>query len=190
MTIDGPVAVYRNRTESEIRDIYITRRVDGQWTQGQPISNDGWEIPGCPVNGPEIYADGTDVVVAWFTAADGLPKVKFARSTDAGKSFSAPLEISETGTTGHVGLTVDHNGDAWVVWQTSAGDGEVELTVRRVTANDEMSAIHKFTEKGEAAAISVPQIATQGENLILAWTEGKHGSTRIVTAEMRLPGRD
>jgi hypothetical protein len=190
MTVDGPVAVYRNRTENEIRDIYITRRVDGRWTQGQPVSNDGWEIPGCPVNGPEIYADGKDVVVAWFTAADDIPKVKFARSTDSGKKFSAPLQISETGTTGHVGLSVDHNGDAWVIWQTSAGDGEVELTVRRVTANDQMSTIHKITAKGEAAAISVPQIATQGEQLILAWTEGEYGSTRIVTAEVRLPGRD
>ena len=119
-----------------------------------------------------------------------LPKVKFARSTDGGKSFSEPLQISETGTTGHVGLTVDHNGDAWVIWQTSAVDGEVELTVRRVSALDELSPIHKITAKGEAAAISVPQIASQGEQLILAWTQGEHGSTRIVTAEMRLPGQD
>ena len=31
MTEDGPIAVYRNRTVNEIRDIYVSRRESGEW---------------------------------------------------------------------------------------------------------------------------------------------------------------
>ena len=59
----GRIAVYRDRTEQEIRDIYITRRIEGAWQTGVPISDDGWEIAGCPVNGPAIVAQGDLVAV-------------------------------------------------------------------------------------------------------------------------------
>jgi len=36
-TTTGPVAIYRNRTDDEIRDIYVSRFVDGRWQTG-PIN--------------------------------------------------------------------------------------------------------------------------------------------------------
>jgi hypothetical protein len=188
MTAKGPVAIYRNRTEDEIRDIYVTRKVNGQWTEGMSINDDYWEIPGCPVNGPEIFARGDIVVAAWFTAANESPKVKFARSTNAGKTFSAPLDIADGKTMGHIGMTVDLHGDAWIVWQSPAGDGEVTLTLRRVSTGGQLSPMHTFTAKGDVAAFSVPQIAAQDDRLILAWTQGEYGKTRIMSAQMSVPG--
>ena len=41
---------------------------------------DGWHMEGCPVNGPSIAADGDDVVLGWFTAANDEPRVQLARS--------------------------------------------------------------------------------------------------------------
>ena len=188
MTAEGPVAIYRNRTKDEIRDIYVTRNVNGQWTEGMSINDDYWEIPGCPVNGPEIFARGDNVVAAWFTAANGSPKVKFARSTNAGRTFSAQLDIADGKTMGHIGMTVDLNGDAWIVSQSPAGDGEVTLTLRRVSAGGQLSPMHTFTAKGDVAAFSVPQIAAQDDRLILAWTQGEYGETRIMSAQMSVPG--
>ena len=37
------------------------------------LAADGWEINGCPVNGPAVAADGAKVAVAWFTAAGDRP---------------------------------------------------------------------------------------------------------------------
>ena len=54
MTDRGSVVVYRDRDADEIRDIYIVRRVDDDWTQPRRLFADGWKIAGCPVNGPEI----------------------------------------------------------------------------------------------------------------------------------------
>lgn len=187
MTAEGPIAVYRNRTEGEIRDIYVTRRVDGQWMAGTPIYNDNWEIPGCPVNGPEIFANGDDVAVAWFTGSNDTPKVQFVRSSDSGKTFSDPVIISTGELLGHVGMTLDSNGNAWITWQGSAGEGQVELKLRRVDTGNQMGPVHTIVAKGAVNSFSVPQIMIHGSNLVLAWTEGEYGKTRIMSAEVALP---
>ena len=63
----GPVVVYRDRSDAkpEIRDIVISRFVDGAWTEAKPVHADNWEVDFCPVNGPMVQAFGDTVVVAW-----------------------------------------------------------------------------------------------------------------------------
>ena len=52
MTSDGPIAAFRNRTEDEIRDIYVSRLENGKWTEPRAVYRDNWKINACPVNGP------------------------------------------------------------------------------------------------------------------------------------------
>ena len=89
MAISGdiPIVVYRDRSEGEIRDIYYSRYIDSNWTEPHPIHNDGWEINGCPVNGPNVDSYGDNVVVSWFSASNGRPKVNLKFSTDNGRTF-------------------------------------------------------------------------------------------------------
>jgi hypothetical protein len=115
MTSTGPVVVARDRSESEIRDISIVRRVDGDWSRAQPIHADAWQIDGCPVNGPEIAADGDLVAVAWFTAAGAEPRVQMAISHDAGASFGRPVLIDGEGPLGRVDVVLDGK-EAVVSW--------------------------------------------------------------------------
>ncbi|MGK7295870.1 MAG: sialidase family protein, partial [Candidatus Wenzhouxiangella sp. M2_3B_020] len=103
-TDEGPVVVYRDRGEAEIRDISIVRRIDGRWSDPRRVHADGWEIAGCPVNGPAITADGRFVAVAWFTMASGTPRVHVAVSRDAGASFADPATLSPGSALGRVQL--------------------------------------------------------------------------------------
>ena len=57
------------------------------WSKAENIHADGWELAGCPVNGPAIDALEMDVAVIWFTAAKGDPNVKIAFSDDGGAQF-------------------------------------------------------------------------------------------------------
>ena len=52
ITANGPVVLYRDRSENEIRDISIVRQIDGEWTEPKAVHHDNWKINGCPVNGP------------------------------------------------------------------------------------------------------------------------------------------
>ena len=38
------------------RDIYVVCRSGKTWSEPVPVHGDGWEISGCPVNGPSIDA--------------------------------------------------------------------------------------------------------------------------------------
>ena len=81
---------------------------------------DGWQIEGCPVNGPAIDTDGGRAVVAWFTAANNTPKVKVAFSGDDGVTFGKAFEIDKGTPSGRVD----------VIQQT----GLVPLTFRSLTS--------------------------------------------------------
>lgn len=95
--------VYRDRSPDEIRDMGIIRRVDGIWESSSILHQDGWQIAGCPVNGPAISAqsDGR-VAVVWFTAPDNQSKVQLKVSNDYGETFAAPILIAADSTSGRV----------------------------------------------------------------------------------------
>ncbi|MDA0680748.1 MAG: sialidase family protein [Proteobacteria bacterium] len=173
VTSEGPVAIYRDRTEGEIRDIYVSRRVDGEWQTGVAVANDNWDIAACPVNGPVIQADGSNVAVAWFSAANDTPRVQIAWSVDAGRTFSRPEEVTAGTPLGHIGLALLSNGDVVVSWLRSTGNGGAELLLKRASRDGGFSADYVVAEAAAVFAFSVPQLAAHGSNLVAAWTAEK-----------------
>lgn len=100
---DGSVLlVYRDRTSEEIRDISIVRFDDGEWSAPVNVHEDGWQISGCPVNGPAIDAEGELAVVAWFTAPDDIPAVYVSFSENAGVTFGDAFPIGGEDVAGRV----------------------------------------------------------------------------------------
>lgn len=177
----GPVAVYRDRSSAEIRDIYVTRYVDGQWLTGKPVASDNWKIPGCPVNGPSIVADGSFVAVAWFTGSGGRPVVRLSVSDDNGETFGEPLDVADGSVLGRVGLVHLGKGAVAVSWLQSGADGSHDVVVRRIEAGVAGS-VH--TVAHNAGSFSVPQIALAGEDLIFVWTETEEFENSVHSARV------
>lgn len=177
----GPIAVYRDRSVNEIRDISVTRQIDGQWQPGKTVSPDGWEIWGCPVNGPSIAADQDNVAVAWFTAAEE-PLVNVAVSTDSGANFSAPIEIVRTETLGRVAVALLDDGDIAVSWLQSDDPEFSEVRVRRVFADGSLGPVRLVANT--ASGLSVPQMQRHGNELVFAWTESREGGAHVASARV------
>ena len=95
MTTRGPLLAYRDRGEAEERDIAVVRLRDGVWSAPATVHADGWKIDACPVNGPAIAAQGSEVLVGWYTEAGGVPSVRIARSGDGGVLFAKPVDVNE-----------------------------------------------------------------------------------------------
>lgn len=173
----GPIAVYRNRTHEEIRDIFLSRYRDGAWQPGERFSFDNWEISGCPVNGPSIAAHGDLVAVAWFTGAGGKPMLKLRLSVDGGKTFGERRILSQNRVRGHAdAVAVD--GHSVVVSWLEAGDQDLaDIRVRSVSADGTFGPIE--TVGRTALARVVPQLALIGDELVLAWTDDLRGERRI-----------
>ena len=167
----GPVAVYRDRTIDEIRDIFVTRFVDDKWLAGERVAEDGWRISGCPVNGPSIDANGDDVVVAWFTGANGRPVVKLSFSDDGGQSFGTPFEVVDGTVLGRVGVVLLDNGDVAVSWLQVSDGGIGEVHIRQIQTDGRRGPDQ--TVSYGAGSFSVPQLARSGDDLVVAWTESE-----------------
>lgn len=180
MTEDGPVVVYRDRSEDEIRDISIQRRVNGRWSGPQTVVRDGWKINGCPVNGPAVAAAGRRVAVAWYTGADDAPQVKFAASEDGGASFAKPLRIDGGHPVGRVGLVMTGDGAAWISWLEKTGSGG-EVRVRRIDRKGNAGDSITVAPSGTARSNGFPRMVVANDRLIFAWTGG-----RVLTAELQL----
>lgn len=181
MTAQGPVAVYRDRTEDEVRDIYLVRRDVDEWTAGRPVHDDGWVIGGCPVNGPAADALGEEVVVAWFTAAQDRPRVLVAFSSDAGDSFGVPVRVDDGRPVGRVDVVRLQDGSALVAWLEEAESTGAEIRLRRVGKEGEVSTPWTLARTSAARASGFPQfIALEGKSFLASWTElDGEGNSRV-----------
>ncbi len=182
-TSDGIVVAYRGRSTDEIRDIYATRFDGKQWSTPVSVHRDGWKITGCPVNGPALDARGSDVVVAWFTAATGDGRAFAAFSSDAGRTFGAPIRVDDAGSDGQTAVAMLADGSAAVSW-IEASDRR-EFRVRRITRAGARSASATI---GAVPGTQTPRLVQGSGELVFAWTErGADVSSVVRTAKARLP---
>lgn len=183
-TQDGPIVVYRDRTESEIRDIYYTRRVDGAWTTPVAIADDHWEIAGCPVNGPAVTADEEHVAVVWFTGAQDHSRVRAALSTDSGASFGDPLEITSD-TSGRVDATWTPAGNLALTYVTAARD-DSELVLMLLDPAGKELARKTIATLTASRATGFPRITSTPEALYIVWTAIDAGVSTLRMAKVGL----
>jgi hypothetical protein len=187
MTDDGPIVVYRNRTDDEIRDIYVTRRVDGVWTEGAPVHDDGWEIGGCPVNGPAIDASGSHVAVAWFTGAGNEGRVKLSFSHDAGATFGAPIVVDDGMPGGRVDVRMLDDGAALVTWLEHTSGDAAEVRLRIVGPDGDASESHALTRTTSGRPSGFPRVAPMDEGtFLLAWTDATSEEPRVRVQQVEM----
>ena len=182
MTENGPIVVYRDRSATEVRDIAITRLVDGSWSSPTPVHTDGWEINGCPVNGPKVDANGNSVVVAWFTGANNTPKVKISFSSDSGASFGAPIQVSGQAVLGRVDVALLDEHSAILSWMETEKEASY-LKAARVTDAGLGDPI-KITPIDPARKSGFPQMEIYGESVYFAWTEIDGETSQVKTARL------
>ena len=178
----GHVVAYRDRTRDEIRDIAVVRHDGVDWQPPRIVHADGWRMPACPVNGPALAARDDTVVVAWYTAAGGVPRVRVAASTDAGASFGAPVEAdSGDAVQGRLAVALDADGQgAWVTWLREDASGQ-SLRLARFEPGSRvlMPSIAAARVAGKGRGTGFPQLVVSGDRIHLVWTDVLDGRPRL-----------
>ena len=185
ITTKGPLVVYRDRTDDEIRDIAVVRRNAGKWGVPVSVHADGWKIAGCPVNGPAIAAIGNDAVVGWYTEAGDTPTLKLARTTDAGDAFAAPVTVdSGKQVLGRVDVAMDSK-QAWVSWLRET-NGVQTLMLARYTPDlsRELQRMEVAKLAGRGHATGSPKLVVDGNAASLVWTDVIKGVAHLQGARI------
>lgn len=179
ITSNGPVVIYRDRSEDEIRDMSVVRWENDSWTAPQPLYNDHWKIAGCPVNGPKADAIDNALAVAWFSAPEGKAQVKVIFSEDGGTTFGTPVLIDSAKTVGRVDLTLLNKDTAMVSWMAGA-----DIKAVMVSRNGEKGQPVLVGSSSEARASGFPQMTKAGDRLVFAWTDSQE--KKVKTAMLNL----
>ena len=180
----GPVLVYRNRTEEEYRDIYFSKMTNGSWQNGLSVFDDGWEIGGCPVNGPSVSAKGQNFYITWFTQAQGFGEVKFTSKIDKEKSSKVAVIDKGLQVLGNVNSSIVSDENIALSWLRSSQDNKIELVVAILdlkTASIKELTLDKFDANQR---LSVPQLVYSQGELFLSLSKFKGMEQNFYTSKL------
>ncbi len=178
LTRQGSIVAFRDRSNEEIRDISIIRKLGNDWTQSRTLYNDHWLIRGCPVNGPALAVYGNTVGALWYTEGGEEASVKLAISADNGYEFSAPIPVDNTDPIGRVGIEMDKNW-IYVTWIDSGNDlGTLKMAMYDHQGNWQSQEV--ITEISTTRRSGFPVIKKSKNHLYIAWVElGEDKRTRV-----------
>jgi BNR repeat-containing family member len=171
--------------DSKIPDIFFTQSNDGgdKWSAAKNISH----APGISSH-PAIAVerDGAiDVVWSDTTSGAAQPDIYFARTTDGGKSWTEPKNISRTpGESTEPAIAAGPDNSIHVVWcDTSKGETNKDIYYCSTTdagktwSNDAPAML--FDVSNTAGASSIPAIAVADDGSVhAAWVDNSTGEIR------------
>lgn len=174
ITTSGPVVVYRDRSDSEIRDISVVRYVDGRWTAPKTVSADNWKIEGCPVNGPRIDAEGNNLAVAWFSSPNQKAQVNVVFSEDGGVTFTKPIRVDEGNALGRTDIVLLDGKTAMVSWM----EGSI-IKAAKVHSSGKKEPPMTVATSSEARSSGFPQMTKSGDKVIFAWSDNREKKIKL-----------
>lgn len=166
---DGDVEVVYRDADSGVRDIAHLSLADP--SAATILYRDGWEIAGCPVNGPAIAYDGEGTAAAWYTEGSGAGQVLFLRP----ERQRTPTRIDLGRPLGNVHVVGDGEGSAWIGW-LERRDDIAELLARRIDADGRLGApVQLARTAASRRAVGFPRLARIGRTVYAAWTSNPSG---------------
>lgn len=166
--------IYRDRSEQEVRDVFVARYEDSAWQAPAPVHADGWRIPGCPVNGPRLAVGDARLSAAWFTAAGELAGGVFVASADEAGAFGAPVRVDGGNPVGRVDLAPWPDGRLLVTWleyTSEGGEWRARLVSRRGGRGSARTVARVTTERASGSL----RLAARGGEVLAAWTSDEGG---------------
>jgi len=185
MTKNGPMIVFRDRSNEEVRDIYFSQQSDSVWSAPKPVFNDSWKINGCPVNGPKVVSNTINTATAWFTAAKGNPKVKI--SFLSGSTFQEPIVLNDVDAIGRVDVAFINDNDVLVSYMETDDYGTY-LRCKKVTRNGKVSKAITVAEINSGRSTGVPQLEIMNGIAYLVWTVAVENKNQLKAVTFNVAG--
>lgn len=185
MTQNGPMIVFRDRSNKEIRDIYFSQRINNTWTNPVVVYNDNWEINGCPVNGPKVVSNSNNTAVSWFTAAEGNPKVKV--SFLSGSTFNEPIVLNDVDAIGRVDVAFINDNEVLVSYMETDDYGTY-LRCKKVAKNGVISKAITVAKINSGRSTGVPQLEIMNGFAYMVWTVSVEKKNQLKAVKFNLDG--
>ncbi len=168
------LAVYRDRSDQEIRDIAFARHDTSGWHVDGLVHADNWKIRACPVNGPGVAMQGDTTLVAWATMPTSSDMaVKVARLGHEG----VPVRIEQgPGVLGRVDVGAFDRGFL-LSWLGGGKGNDSTLRLASLDAELRERARIDVTTLPAGRGVGVPRLASLKDVGVLVWTTVQPGTS-------------
>lgn len=187
-TASGPIAYWRHVFGRNIRDFAIAGLNGGPVLR---VTDDAWEIDGCPHHGGGIAVDGRgNLHIAWFTNGEKRKGIFYRRiagtdfsKADARLDMSAPLSLGDPARqAGHPAVAAA--GDRILLtWREFDGQRFSAWAMLSRDAGTNWSAPQKLAEAAQQADYALPLIDAQQAWVV--WNTAAEGLRVLTVAEGR-----
>ena len=189
---DGSIyAAWRHVYPGNIRDIAFTLSRDGGRTFAPPVrvSDDRWELEGCPDDGPAIAIDARNRIhVVWPTlvtsagrGAESAEKALFYSTSADGRTFSSRQRIPAEGTPSHPQVAIGSDGLIAIAWDEAANSRRRAALARVTLGPNDRPRFERQVVSGDESGL-YPVVAMTPGATITAWTAGSGPSSAIRVA--------
>ena len=202
-------AAWRDRSTDEVRDIAFSRRAlsqgtDQPWSEPIRVHDDGWLIPGCPVNGPRLAAGPKgELACLWYTGGERLGTyAAFVRGADEphlgslghknsppGPTFGVPIRIDEGATEGRVEALFLADGSLLTLWMEHRDEG-VQWRARSIGANASVGPAMTIAPTSSDRRMGFLRAAPLGDGALLAWKDPDRDGLAILRLVPSPPRKD
>jgi hypothetical protein len=180
---NGTIVVYRDRSEFEIRDIYMSTYKNGNWIEPRTIAVDDWKIYGCPVNGPAITASDSLITIAWYSEhnEESITQVKW--SHDGGITYQSPMTIGDKKTLGRVDIEIIDLTTIFASWMEGEGSKAmikgawIDITNRQIGGID-------IAPNNSARKSGFPKIIQNQGHIFMSYTDALDNDTKVKTIKI------
>ena len=175
---------WRHVYPGNLRDIAFSASRDGGRTFSDPVrvSEDRWEISGCPDDGPTMAIESSGRIhVAWptvMTEQGAVVKALFHAVSNDGRTFTPRQRIPTRGQANHPHLAVASDGTIVVTWDES-GDGSRRIAYARGTANADGVVLFQRASPSRVELGTYPVVAAVADGVLMAWTTGDPANSVI-----------
>ena len=183
ITNDGPIVVYRDRGEKEVRDIYSVKNINGTWEEPNVVHDDGWIINGCPVNGPKVAVNSKDLAIAWFTVFNDNPLVNVSFSKNNGNSFGAPVKVNDHDAIGRVDVSFLNDKEV-IVSYMEVDDIGTYLRIKKVSFDGKISEPITISKIDGGRNTGVPQLEIIDSEIFIVWTIFLDGMNQLKSIKL------
>jgi hypothetical protein len=159
--------------------IFVTKSTDSGMTFGTPVDvsrNIGSS------SSPQFAVSGNDVYVVWQAKTTGKYQIIFAKSTDGGATFSAPVNISANQGDSSYPKIIAHGNDIYVAWSFTVTNKDYDVLFTKSTDGGATfsTPVNISNNSGDSG---LPQMAVSGNNVYVTWENNGLGNFEVFVAK-------
>ena len=180
------VTAWRHVYPGNIRDIAFAESRDGgaSFNAATRVSDDRWQLAGCPDDGPALAVDEDGIVhIVWPTVIDGVEPTGalfYATSRD-GRSFTPRQRVPTLGSRkpSHPQIAIDGSGKVVIAWDEVI-DGVRQAAAAAATPGADGTVRFDPPRRLGTGSAAYPMFAVSNGRIVTTWTDGVGSQSVIV----------